>query len=534
MGALVCDVPGMGKTWLMESLAIKYGATNENEIVMFLGLSKLSKVLSSQHNYLPFENALLFAIQQATKSKLVQFILLSPVVSNKITFFLDGFDEIIPDLVENTTKYLKDLRKSSRVRLVISSRPHMREHLEKTFKLISYDILPLTREEQINSLFHRWQSKFQVEDSKPLKHFAGQCVDSVKQLQRKDTRNILGVPLRCFILAVVNEGHARQIVISHTNQKRFKIEDSALFDSIFELYERFIETSFKNIEIAGVRPEEFHAVQQKLLNYHTFKALELLFPLVADAFCTTYNISMMDIDISLTRRVGILCHPNNEFVHRTFAEFFAGKFFATFWINNPVCETRLFTVTGHFFVDKLLKLTWNKDILKESMKSISLKYELPNVKDSLTEKLCEFEYEIVLWFTNNSIIEITDTIRTNLQLFKQVLLISNECEKFRGNLKTNLYFILIALAKENFLSITYLFGAIVRAFVDESEITGLMLFDPNDSILSHCEPTPDRQASVPFLLFNASCTCHLETVQAIFSVFCSSTEQYLTKFCLTR
>lgn len=235
-GSLICDIPGMGKSWMLENLARKLrdlqqvGAAH----VFFVKLSEFSNHLGETHEAPVKHDALIFVLEYVLKSKLASHILSRRMQINgdiKGIFFLDGFDEVAENQVQKPTSFLKHLNDIKNVRLIVSSRPSMRTHLEKTFNVISYDILPFEKQEQIRYIHQIWQERLPNGDLEILWDFANHCISSIRGVLQDNSRAILGVPLRCYILAGINENRAR-ILSKKERNKAIQITEEATFNSI--------------------------------------------------------------------------------------------------------------------------------------------------------------------------------------------------------------------------------------------------------------------------------------------------------------
>lgn len=283
--ALICDVPGMGKTWLMESLVRSIRNDSHDSLVFYIQLSPFSQFLAETVNSTDAEDVLDVLFEYVLNSTLSRKLWGQQCNKNDIhlTVVLDGFDEIRDDQVGSTAKFLTNLNISGKVTMVISSRPHMRPYLEETFNAMSYDILPFAIEDQVKTVVEHWREVWPSGDINMLLEFARQCVISIERIRTKDSSDILGVPLKCYILAVVNETHAGQV---SSLQHPLKLSEVEPIESVPQLYERFVLISAKKLE-SFPQPAGF---KQRLNQFHTFKALELLFPEVAPAYKSMFDL----------------------------------------------------------------------------------------------------------------------------------------------------------------------------------------------------------------------------------------------------
>lgn len=241
-GALLCDVPGMGKTCLLQSLARNLRSKLVTSLVFFIDLARFSEFLGKDTIPKNSLEALNILLNFTSRSKITMMLQQEYIKASKGTIFLimDAFDEIRDDYLEATTHLLNEVNKQSNVRLIISSRPHMRKHLEGTFKLNSYDILPFARENQVRAIVEHWRDVIPHAFGQKVTDYAHQCINAIRILQTDGQNDILGVPLKCYLLAVVTELHVRQLC-KPSRSKTFEIDEIATIESIADLYERFID-----------------------------------------------------------------------------------------------------------------------------------------------------------------------------------------------------------------------------------------------------------------------------------------------------
>lgn len=87
-GALVCDVPGMGKTWLMQTIATKLQMKSDKSVVIFVSLSPFGKFLRGQNNQLSVDGSdiLKYILKYSCSSNLVVVLLLELARQNTARF----------------------------------------------------------------------------------------------------------------------------------------------------------------------------------------------------------------------------------------------------------------------------------------------------------------------------------------------------------------------------------------------------------------------------------------------------------------
>lgn len=112
----------------------------------------------------------------------------------------------------------------------------------------------------------------------------------MKNVQSENSKDILGVPLQCFMLAMVNKIYADRIVRSFKTAgiNKFVI---VTHKSVFKLYESRVDASLQN----AIHTQEIiqsKDTQKGILNLYTYKALEILFPDISEVYCKSLNVDL--------------------------------------------------------------------------------------------------------------------------------------------------------------------------------------------------------------------------------------------------
>lgn len=158
---IVCDLPGMGKTLLMDGIAHKIQQKSFKTVVIKIKPRQIVTQLKELNKFNESSAVLYLILEITCKSPLAAHLLqkISDRNEIKIIFFLDGLEEINQNFVEPNVSFLKLLIRNRNVQLIISSRLHMRTFLETTFNSISYKILPFAREQQVQCVVGHWCEK---------------------------------------------------------------------------------------------------------------------------------------------------------------------------------------------------------------------------------------------------------------------------------------------------------------------------------------------------------------------------------------
>lgn len=494
-GALICDVPGMGKTWLMQSLAFKLYAKLENCIVFFINLAafgnKLCHVISELSDNIIKTQALQLVLDFACTSRLAFQLMHRYAISSwlKMMFVFDGYDEINQASIDCITLILVTLSKLENVQILVSSRPNMRTALQKTFNIISYDILPFGKDEQVNCVVGQWLKVCPRSGFQNLSGLAKQCIDSVKNIQNEDIHDILGVPLKCLILATVNEKQAVQLC-KPKRRRPIQISELVTVTSVFDLYETFVNTLV--VKVAGnlsiTAKEDFF---NEVSKFHTYMSLELLFPEIAPAYYSylARQITGRSFE-SIVKRVGVAGSTNGELrlelIHRSFAEYFVGRFFADFWNNIEQYSTDFVKKIGIFFIQNVMETNLKLDEKTWDDVQASINFLPGSYAHFMTyDKLCHLKHSNILWFMNSTYRK--NKLQNQAQSFRNAI-ISNypvtECDsentviddnkddvltKFKGQLIEFAFIRLIACIDDRVTSVLSLMVQILKCFFEEAE-----------------------------------------------------------------
>lgn len=546
-GALLCDIPGMGKTWLMESLCRKFRQETPQALIFLIQLSRLGRSLDDFQKLPKDGDTLKHMFKIACKSKLSGYILTNFVQTTytDVVFFLDGFDEIRDSHVSRTTRFLKDLNREENVNLIISSRPHMRYHLEKTFNLVSFDILPFGREEQVAAVIGQWQENAKAGASQGLTEYANICITSIRHIQQPMGCDILGVPLRCYILAVVNEKHALQL----SSSKRFKRAASSI-KSICDLYEKFVDVSIQKAK--RVHSDKPASGNQKdvILRFHMHKAIELLFPEISSELMPLNTKGSQENPAELLH-IGILSADHLEFVHRSFAEYFAGKFFADFWINIRGQSLKYLECVAIYFLETVLK----SDACLKLDDCERVKYSLPNLRKASTDsERKKFQFSSVLWFVNSisrttvnsenqmlSIKAFRDILYpkapkpNNLKMTPKTLPNIKKKSGFKSRLIKQMLNILVTCIDEGLTNVLTLVVQLTKSVLNEKQVSRIFVVNkviPESIDRFHSDTYKyEERAILPYLLYLTAFRGNPEAAHEISQLFDTKEKNNLLDFC---
>lgn len=250
--AILCDLPGAGKTFLMENLAAKIsGRDGANYAAIFyIQMESLNKFFEGQLAATTKEMALSSLLGVGCRSKLTGSLLYkqNQKHQNTFLFILDGFEDIRDSFIERTLAFLDILNSNSTVQLIISSRPGNRVCLEKTFNIVSYELLPFNKDEQVSAIVGQWHQNILNQHTPVLEHFASRCISAVNTICKQTGSHGLGMPLKCLLLSVITTKFAQQLAV--TGRKRpLQIPDEAIIDHLSSNFSKFLDYHDGKMEV---------------------------------------------------------------------------------------------------------------------------------------------------------------------------------------------------------------------------------------------------------------------------------------------
>ncbi|XP_069670557.1 uncharacterized protein [Periplaneta americana] len=253
-----------------------------------------------------------------------------------IAILIDGFDEICPDYTGKVFHMLRQLIINYKFKQIwITSRSLMKDMLEEEFSYLSFELQPFTIQDQRDFLAKLWND---MSDGPYDLHI---FIASVLEVTGNSLNDKLGqfteIPLQTLMLAEVFRSDASRFCQSGEMNVDRRLD-------LLELYDRFVDRKWNIFICEKGRVDVTNLVQhwsQQLLrkeyvNDHMACAVHSLL--------TTEDFNRLQSSKDIMRRVegfqdqfrngneksGIVAQIVNSkamFIHRTFLEFFAGKWF---------------------------------------------------------------------------------------------------------------------------------------------------------------------------------------------------------------
>lgn len=270
---------------------------------------------------------------------------------------------------------------------------------------------------------------------------------------------------------------------------------------------------------------------------HTLGALEILIPEIAEA----YKGSMKLEDRSLTSpeiiRVGLIWLDHQmrpHFLHRSFAEYFVGKFLADFWENMNSFDSSFLAVACSIILKKILKLSAEgSHFYLHSIERVRFGFYIYPI-----EPMRVIQANPVMMFMNAICI---GECNTSLRRFKEVLeteaVLTSTLLPVMDSMREELYCCIIGCIDKKLLSVLKLVVEIVNVFFDEATILELLVVPEKiyDKIRDESQLPYESivKASIPLILYYAAYCGDPKAVSLLSKLFGESDSNYLVRFCQT-
>ncbi|EXH49072.1 NACHT domain-containing protein [Acinetobacter baumannii] len=297
---------GQGKSILMRFLAIKDIVTTQR-IPIFIELKNISKnksIIDLIKEYL--------AIWIGDSEEIFNLVM----QSGKISIFLDAFDELDPDLIQSTYKYINDLCQNFRkLTVIVSSRPDTLIINSQYFNVI--DLQPYESEEQIGLI----EKLVEDEDNKNF------LIESINN-STHEVQEVLVTPLmvvlfiKQYTVGFSVPNHVVDFyknifdVVTFTHDRSKGIEKRQSFSSLNQIqlesvFERFCFETFL-AKTTVLSKDHFIALLRKSLEKNNINNFEDYNQLIND-FTKFACLILLD-------------GTNYTFIHKSIQEFYVAKY----------------------------------------------------------------------------------------------------------------------------------------------------------------------------------------------------------------
>ena len=311
---------------------------------------------------------------------------------------IDGLDEISPHYKNDVLDIIDDLKKMN-TKIVITTRPHLREELEKHYGVVSYQMTKFNYENQKNFLINYWTLKSKNILYNDLEKKAEYILQKIAKSINDRERELTGIPLQLKLLS--------EIYLDQFNKDE-ELNLKLLYDKFVQkkYYSHCIEKKRINLNDPEIE-EEIKEIFQKCLDEHEKLALFSL--MEHKKISEKFNGLKEEIEAFFkkyedgSKNYGIISQVKDRnvvFTHKTFQEYFISCY-VTRNINKIEVKQILFKIILIEDDYKIVRLFLNSNLKElnnngtQSEKKNLEKSEINDFTQSLYVASIEGHFEIV-------------------------------------------------------------------------------------------------------------------------------------------
>ncbi|MDK0734986.1 hypothetical protein P7A61_05300 [Clostridium perfringens] len=305
---LLVDNAGMGKSTIVKYLYLS--AIRENKgIPILIELRKLKKGM----RIIDFIISEVNGIKDDCKKEL----LLELIDGGDFIFFLDGYDEIIPeDKIDITNDIQNFISKAYKNKFIISSRDERELYSFGDFQ--RFDIKPLSKEEAYE-LIRKYDNDGVISNS------------LIENLERNDNFEILSEFLaNPLMVSLLYKSFDYKRVISYEKHIFYR----QVYDALYENHDLSKSGGYSHTKKSGLNIDEFHRILRYIgfltLNKSISYTRDELLEVIDKAKYRNLNLSFQSSDFlwDLVHSVSLFMIDGIEFkwVHKSFQEYFAAEY----------------------------------------------------------------------------------------------------------------------------------------------------------------------------------------------------------------
>ncbi|XP_064463165.1 uncharacterized protein LOC135374097 isoform X2 [Ornithodoros turicata] len=338
---LVTGAPGMGKSVLASRLCTQVKTQDKKRWVLYIDLPQRMASVKTASPTLEY----LANLCQVQKDGL-EFALFEESLNNgspfEVVVVLDGFDEVNEECRNRVLELVQFLANKKVCKAYIFTRTVFKPRVQDALHTVSYDLVPFSDENQ-NDFLTRYRG--QIETPATRNDAFAQKFQQVYATLKEKNKTILETPLLLRMMAQMESG---EITKSGDYSSLLEIADISAGGSIYtvHIYKMFVEYKHlvhrkekvkEDIALSAVRGDN-DATKYPFYANHGLLAMMCIFPQDAlKALLSEEELVQLDPEGSFIKRVadnslkeGFVNRINDggtpEFVHKTFAEFFAAHY----------------------------------------------------------------------------------------------------------------------------------------------------------------------------------------------------------------
>ncbi|XP_064464866.1 uncharacterized protein LOC135376194 isoform X2 [Ornithodoros turicata] len=337
---LVSGAPGMGKTVLASRLCTRLKSQDKKRWVLYVDLVQRMASVKTASPTLEY----LANLCQVQKDGL-EFALFQESLENgspfEVVVMLDGFDEVNEKCRKCVLDLIQFLANKKVYKVYLLTRTVFKPHVQDTLHTVSYDLVPFSDENQKDFLTrYRAQRETRATSNESFLQKFEQLYETLK----KKNKTILETPLLLHMMAQIESG---EITKSGEYSSLLEIADISAGESMHtvHIYKMFVEYKHlvhrkekvkEDIPRSAVRGDD--TAKSRFYANHSLLAMKCIFH--QDALNTLLSedeLVQLDPERNFMKGVADNSHKEGfvngindggtpEFVHKTFAEFFAAHY----------------------------------------------------------------------------------------------------------------------------------------------------------------------------------------------------------------
>ncbi|XP_023311592.1 uncharacterized protein LOC108909966 [Anoplophora glabripennis] len=412
---LISDSAGMGKTTILANLAVKIKENHPSRWVVRIDLNNQSGAFKAAAKKRAKSIGVvdLLNAQEGTKftGDFTRRLFLKP---NNVVLMLDAVDEISSGYMEMVVTMMAEAKAEKNfVKIFVTTRPHLRRALEDRLEVKAFTLEPFSKDDQVDFLTKYWTQRLRLrgtEDKQRCQQYSQALIDEMSRWIDEDAGNTFaGIPLQTRMLAeVFQQRNQRDEGVPNQWEecKEFLYSGKAEPHlpkriNLIQLYELFIAKK-RDIFVddkgkaEGNAPSE-QALKDKFEECHKFHRVLALANIFYSSECQFFGCYREQGPFTkafvkdYVLRAGIVQEVDEEanFIHRTFAEYFAA-------------ECLILELKKGSFHDKFQEFLLEEILIRETYFVVRaffdsfLQKELPAIPEDTLRAFCETDYLSVL------------------------------------------------------------------------------------------------------------------------------------------
>ncbi|XP_069681555.1 uncharacterized protein [Periplaneta americana] len=344
---VVIAEPGMGKSTLVSELCILKKIMFPTKWVIPVYLNDHTHILDKYANReksVDFMKELLRFAAGVCDSELEKSLFNIAMQDMKnIIVLLDGVDEISPTYTSTVCSFIRNMMKTEISQIWITSRPIMKEILEKELCVVSYNLLPFSVDEQLLFLENYWTIHDRQIDAAVTREFANRLLQITTQNFSDGDLQFMGIPLQARMMAESFQHHL--IIFKDTGKVDLpeKINLIELFNQFVKFkFNIFIKQKMKidptNVAFrstCGKYYEEFNEMHTvcslAILVSESHRSLLEPKDILRNLEAIVNKIETGSLNIGIIHRI---VNKKPHFIHRSFAEYFCALWLKKNYLKN--------------------------------------------------------------------------------------------------------------------------------------------------------------------------------------------------------